>query len=203
MREFNESRTEDTPDEFWVLEHDAVYTQGQAGKPEHLLSMPENIPLVQSDRGGQVTYHGPGQLIVYPLLRLKRLDLGVRQLVDHIENSVVALLADYGLVSYPKADAPGVYVSGSKIASLGLRIRKGHSFHGVAINFEMDLAPFKAINPCGYQGLQMTQLGDELDPESMPSFEQFEQNYVRILANRLGYSENSLQFSLSKPSKFF
>jgi len=199
MREFNDARDEHTADELWVLEHDPVFTQGQAGKPEHLIALPDSIPLVQSDRGGQVTYHGPGQLIVYPLLRLKRLNLGVRQLVDCIEQSVVNLLGSHNVKAYPKADAPGVYVDERKIASLGLRIRKGHSFHGVAINFAMDLKPFLAINPCGYQGLQMTQLCDLVSKAELPTFERFGRNYVTILAKQLGYAEDALVFSSDKP----
>jgi lipoyl(octanoyl) transferase len=199
MRDFNERRTPQTPDEIWLLEHDPVFTQGQAGKPEHILSLPDNIPLVQSDRGGQVTYHGPGQLIAYPLLNLKRLNIGVRQLVDVIEQSVVTLLEGYDVRAYPKADAPGVYVDEQKVASLGLRIRKGHSFHGVAINFAMDLSPFLAINPCGYLGLQMTQLSQLVATDKLPTFERFRRKYARILGNQLGYSDPSLDFSSRNP----
>ncbi|MFY0701611.1 MAG: lipoyl(octanoyl) transferase LipB, partial [Bermanella sp.] len=148
MKAFTESRDEHTQDEVWILEHQKVFTQGQAGKPEHLL-FTGDIPVVQADRGGQVTYHGPGQITAYLMADLKRLDLGPRTLVDAIENSLVTLLDQYDIQAYPKADAPGVYVGQSKIASLGLRIRKGYSFHGLALNVDMDLEPFQRINPCG------------------------------------------------------
>ena len=157
MREFTNQRDEHTQDEIWLLEHPPVFTQGQAGKPEHILDL-GNIPLVQSDRGGQVTYHGPGQLVVYYLLDLKRRNIGIRTLVNQIENSVIALLKSYEVVAESKRDAPGVYVNGDKIASIGLRVRKGCTYHGLAFNLDMDLSPFARINPCGYQQLQMTQL---------------------------------------------
>ncbi|WP_045855701.1 lipoyl(octanoyl) transferase LipB [Teredinibacter purpureus] len=159
MRDFTDARTENTADEIWLVEHSPVYTQGQAGKPEHLLN-PQNIPVVSSDRGGQVTYHGPGQLVVYPLLNLRRRKLGVRDLVTCIEQAVIRYLAGHDIAAVAKADAPGVYVQSKKIASLGLRVRKGCSYHGVALNVDMDLAPFLNINPCGYQGLEMTQLSE-------------------------------------------
>lgn len=162
MKAFTESRTSETPDEIWILQHKPVFTQGQAGKPEHLL-FTGDIPVVQSDRGGQVTYHGPGQLMGYILVDIKRLGIGPRELVDTIENSIVGLLKDYGLQSQPDKDAPGVYVGKQKIASLGLRIRKGFSFHGLAINVDMDLEPFHRINPCGYAGMEMTQLKNYTD----------------------------------------
>jgi len=159
MRVFTDAREAATPDEIWVVEHPPVFTQGQAGKAEHVLQAGE-IPIVASDRGGQVTYHGPGQLVVYPLLDIRRAGLGVRELVTRLENAVVDFLADYQVEAAAKADAPGVYVAGRKIASLGLRVRKGRCYHGVAININMDLSPFACINPCGYAGLQMTQLSD-------------------------------------------
>lgn len=166
MKDFVEQRTEHTTDEIWLLEHDPVYTQGQAGKPEHLL-FPGDIPVVQTDRGGQVTYHGPGQLTAYFLLDIKRLGLGPRQLVDSIEQSLVSLLKSYDIEAYPKSDAPGVYVTDngleSKIASLGLRIRKGYSYHGLALNVDMDLEPFQRINPCGYAGMAMSHMA-QFDP---------------------------------------
>lgn len=165
MRDFTDTRDADTPDEIWIVEHPPVYTQGQAGKPEHLIA-PGEIPVVQTDRGGQVTYHGPGQLVVYPLVNLKRLKLGVRALVTAIEEAVVAFLAEFNIDAAPKADAPGVYVSGDKIASLGLRVRKGCSFHGVAVNIAMDLSPFLKINPCGYVRLKMIQLTDFPDEKA-------------------------------------
>lgn len=162
MKTFTERRTPETPDEIWILQHKPVFTQGQAGKPEHLL-FTGDIPVVQSDRGGQVTYHGPGQLMGYILVDIKRLGLGPRELVDTIENSIVRLLAEYGIQSQPDKDAPGVYVGKQKIASLGLRIRKGFSFHGLAINVDMDLEPFQRINPCGYAGMEMTQIKHFMD----------------------------------------
>ncbi|HIE5388500.1 TPA: lipoyl(octanoyl) transferase LipB [Enterobacter cancerogenus] len=157
MHDFTDSRNDATPDEIWLVEHLPVFTQGQAGKAEHLL-MTGDIPVIQSDRGGQVTYHGPGQQVMYVLLNLKRRKLGVRELVTLLENTVVNTLAEYGIEAHPRADAPGVYVGESKICSLGLRIRKGCSFHGLALNVNMDLAPFQRINPCGYAGMEMTQM---------------------------------------------
>jgi lipoyl(octanoyl) transferase len=157
MREFTDQRGPDTEDELWLLQHPPVFTQGQAGKPEHLL-MPGDIPVVQTDRGGQVTYHGPGQWVVYLLLDLRRNNLGVRDLVNLIEQSIVTLLKGHGVTAAPRRDAPGVYVSGAKIASLGLRVRRGCSYHGLALNIDMDLEPFARINPCGYEGLQVTTL---------------------------------------------
>lgn len=157
MHDFTDSRNDATPDEIWLVEHLPVFTQGQAGKAEHLL-MTGDIPVIQSDRGGQVTYHGPGQQVMYVLLNLKRRKLGVRELVTLLENTVVNTLAEYGIEAHPRADAPGVYVGERKICSLGLRIRKGCSFHGLALNINMDLAPFQRINPCGYAGMEMTQM---------------------------------------------
>jgi len=157
MRAFTLARDARTPDELWFLEHPPVFTQGQAGKAEHLLQ-PGAIPVVQSDRGGQVTYHGPGQLVVYFLLDLHRLGYGIRSLVTRLENATIGMLAGYGIAAAASADAPGVYVGGRKIASLGLRVRKGCTYHGLALNVAMDLAPFARINPCGYQGLEMTQV---------------------------------------------
>ena len=156
MQTFTDQRDADTPDEIWLLQHEAVYTQGQAGKAEHLLHQTD-IPVVQSDRGGQITYHGPGQLIAYLLIDVRRKGLGVRQLVTAMEQAVIALLARSGIAAVAKPDAPGVYVAGAKIASLGLRIRRGCSFHGLALNVNLDLTPFSHINPCGYAGLAMTQ----------------------------------------------
>jgi len=155
MKRFTDERDQNTQDEIWLVEHDAVFTQGQAGKAEHIL-MPGNIPVVQVDRGGQVTYHGPGQQVIYLMLNIKRRKLGVRHLVTAMEESVVGLLAKYGVTAYPKPDAPGVYVDEKKVCSLGLRIRNGCSFHGLALNVNMDLSPFQRINPCGYAGMEMT-----------------------------------------------
>ena len=148
-------------DEAWLVQHPSVFTQGQAGKAEHLL-IPGDIPVVQVDRGGQVTYHGPGQLVAYLLLDLRARGFGVRELVTRIENALVALLASYGVTAAARPDAPGVYVEGAKIASLGLRIRHGRTFHGLALNVDMDLQPFQRINPCGYAGLAMTQLASHV-----------------------------------------
>jgi lipoyl(octanoyl) transferase len=163
MQRFTNERGRETADEIWLVQHPPVFTQGQSGKPEHVL-LPGNIPIVQVDRGGQVTYHGPGQLVAYLMLDVRRLGFGVRDLVSRIERSLIGLLADYGVNAFAKPDAPGVYVDGAKIASLGLRIRNGCSFHGLALNVDMDLEPFGRINPCGYAGLAMTQLRDHAGP---------------------------------------
>lgn len=162
MHDFTDMRDDTTPDEIWLVEHMPVFTQGQAGKAEHLL-MTGDIPVIQSDRGGQVTYHGPGQQVMYVLLNLKRRKLGVRELVTLLEQTVVNTLAEYGIDAHPRADAPGVYVGKMKICSLGLRIRKGCSFHGLALNINMDLTPFQRINPCGYAGMEMTQMRQWVD----------------------------------------
>jgi lipoyl(octanoyl) transferase len=159
MQRFTNERDANTADEIWLLQHPPVFTQGQAGKAEHLL-FPGDIPVVQVDRGGQVTYHGPGQLVAYLLLDVRRSGIGVRELVSRIERSLIDTLASYGVIANAKPDAPGVYVDGAKIASLGLRIRNGRSFHGLALNVDMDLQPFQRINPCGYAGMAMTQLAD-------------------------------------------
>ena len=165
MQRFTDERklVPDTQDEVWLVQHPPVFTQGQAGKAEHLL-LPGDIPVVKSDRGGQVTYHGPGQLVAYLMLDVRRLGYGVRELVTRMEQCLIDLLASYGVSAAAKADAPGVYVDGAKIASLGLRIRNGCSFHGLALNVDMDLEPFRRINPCGYAGLAMTQLRDHAGP---------------------------------------
>ncbi|KHN52717.1 lipoate--protein ligase [Pectobacterium fontis] len=159
MHHFTDRRDENTPDELWLVQHPRVFTQGQAGKAEHVL-MPGDIPVIQSDRGGQVTYHGPGQQVMYVLIDLKRRKLGVRQLVTAIENTVIGTLAHFQIEAHARPDAPGVYVGERKICSLGLRIRKGCSFHGLALNIAMDLSPFLRINPCGYAGMEMTQISD-------------------------------------------
>jgi len=163
MRALTDTRDTHTPDQFWLVEHDPVFTQGQAGKPEHLL-LPGDIPVVHTDRGGQVTYHGPGQVVLYPLLDVRRGKIGVRDLVTALENAVIDVLSIYGLDARARPDAPGVYVmtaaGEAKIASLGLRIRRGASFHGVALNVDGDLAPFLRINPCGYAGMPMVRLAD-------------------------------------------
>lgn len=185
MQRFTNERTPESADELWLLQHNPVFTQGQAGKPEHLL-LPGNIPVVQSDRGGQVTYHGPGQLVGYLLLDVRRLSVGVRDLVSLIERSLVEVLAGYGVTAAAKPDAPGVYVDGAKIASLGLRIRNGRSFHGLALNVDMDLEPFRRINPCGYAGLPMTQLRDLIGPVD---FNDVLGRLREQLVGNLGYAE--------------
>ncbi len=165
MRKFSASRDSNTPDEIWLLQHPPVFTQGRHGRAEHLLE-PGDIPVVQVDRGGQATYHGPGQLIAYLLLDLKRRKLGVKQLVSIIEQSVIALLAGYGIHAEARPDAPGVYVGGAKVAALGLRVAQGCSYHGLSLNLDMDLSPFSRINPCGYTDLAVTslqQLGVEVE----------------------------------------
>lgn len=159
MQTFTSARALSTLDEFWFLEHPPVFTLGQNGKPEHMLA-PDQIPVILVDRGGQVTYHGPGQLVVYVLVDIRRTQLSIRQLVTLLEQSVVDLMAVFAVEAYAKPEAPGVYVKGAKIASLGLRIRRGCCYHGLSINVAMDLAPFAGINPCGYPGLQVTQLRD-------------------------------------------
>jgi lipoyl(octanoyl) transferase len=166
MRELTDTRDVETPDQFWLVEHEPVFTQGQAGKPEHLL-MPGDIPVVQTDRGGQVTYHGPGQVVLYPLVDVRRAKMGVRDLVTALENTVIDVLAGYNVMARARPDAPGVYVETkdgeAKVASLGLRIRRGGSFHGVALNVDGDLSPFARINPCGYAGMEMARLADLTD----------------------------------------
>lgn len=157
MHQFTSHRTATTTDEIWLVQHPPVFTQGQAGKAEHVL-MPGDIPVIQSDRGGQVTYHAPGQQVLYVMIDLKRAQFGVRQLISAIENTVVQTLAYFTIISSLRSDAPGVYIGSQKICSLGLRIRKGCSLHGLALNIDMDLEPFQRINPCGYAGMQMTQM---------------------------------------------
>ena len=157
MQAFTDQRGVDTPDELWVLEHEPVFTLGMNADPAHLLA-PGDIPVVQVDRGGQVTYHGPGQLVVYPLIDLRRAGLGVRDLVTALEQAVIATAASFGIVAATRSGAPGVYVEGAKLASVGIRVRRGASYHGAAINVDMDLGPFSRINPCGFEGLAMTQL---------------------------------------------
>ncbi|WP_279243356.1 lipoyl(octanoyl) transferase LipB [Candidatus Litorirhabdus singularis] len=165
MKDFTDQRDASTEDELWLLQHAPVFTQGQAGKAEHVLA-PGDIPVVQVDRGGQVTYHGPGQWLVYMLVDIRRHNLGVRDLVDLIEHSIVSVLAQFGIAAAPRRDAPGVYVDGQKIASLGLRVRRGCSYHGLALNVDMDLEPFSRINPCGHEGLQVTSVSRQLGSAS-------------------------------------
>ena len=195
MQHLTQTRDESQEDELWFLQHEAVFTQGQAGKAEHVL-FPGDIPVVQVDRGGQVTYHGPGQLIVYLLLNVRRSGLGVRDLVTAMEQSLIALLADYNIEAHARADAPGVYVGNAKIASLGLRIRRGCSFHGLALNVDMDLDPFQRINPCGYQGLKMTQMRDLIGDVD---FSKVQQQLRAHLVRHLGYTnEKTLEGGIKK-----
>lgn len=194
MTAFTGQRGEDTADELWLVQHPPVFTQGQAGKPEHLL-LPGDIPVIQTDRGGQVTFHGPGQLVAYPLLDLRRLKMGVRDLVTLIEQSLVSVLNQQGIMAYAKADAPGVYVEGAKIASLGLRVRRGCSFHGLALNVDMDLTPFQRINPCGYQGLAMTQMRDLL--AGPPDLARVEDQLIAEFVQKLGYKSCTMRDAFS------
>lgn len=157
MQRFTEERDENTPDEIWFLEHPPVFTLGMNASAAHVLA-PGDIPVVQIDRGGQVTYHGPGQLVVYPLIDLRRARLGIRDLVTALERSIIDFVAGFGATAECRRNAPGVYVSDRKLASVGIRVRRGSSYHGLALNVNLDLEPFSRINPCGYQGLQMTQL---------------------------------------------
>ncbi len=189
MRAFTAARDASTPDELWLLSHKSVFTQGQAGKAEHLLHTAE-IPVVQIDRGGQVTYHGPGQLVAYLLLDVRRAGIGVRELVERIEQSVIDVVARHGIAAEGQRKAPGVYVNGAKLAALGLRIRNGCSYHGLSLNIDMDLAPFSRINPCGYAGMAVTQLRDLLPPEHAGAMllQDTATALTAALAGRLGYS---------------
>jgi lipoyl(octanoyl) transferase len=171
MQQFTDQRIDTTPDELWLLQHSPVFTLGKNGRPEHVLDAAD-IPVIQSDRGGQVTYHGPGQIVVYTLLDLKRMNIGVRELVTRIENSIIDLLAEYDVSATARKEAPGVYVDDRKIAALGLRVRKGCSFHGLALNVDMDLEPFTHINPCGYEELEVTQLSAFTDVSDFRNVEQ-------------------------------
>ena len=187
MRRWVDAADPAAPDEIWTLQHRPVYTQGQAGRAEHLLA-PGDIPVVAADRGGQVTYHGPGQLIFYPLVRLRPLGLDVRRLVSALEQTVIDWLAELGIAAGLRERAPGVYVGDAKIASLGLRIRKGRSYHGLAVNLNMDLEPFARINPCGYAGLRVTQVADLVPPERLPAADAARRGLLDHLARRLGYT---------------
>jgi lipoyl(octanoyl) transferase len=185
MKTFTAERHAQVADELWFLEHPRVYTQGQAGKAEHILA-PGDIPVIQVDRGGQVTYHGPGQLVVYLMIDLTRKKLGVRGLVDEIEQAIVRTLAGLGVEAAPRSDAPGVYVGASKIASLGLRVRRGCSFHGLALNVDMDMEPFRRINPCGYAGMAMSQVRDFVPAAVMADVQQ---RLTEQLVSGLGHPE--------------
>ena len=182
MKRFNDGRTADTEDELWVVEHNPVFTQGLAGKPEHLL-IRDGIPVVQIDRGGQITYHGPGQLVVYTMIDFKRRKTSVRNIVSALENSIIDTLSDYGITANADPQRPGVYVQGKKIASLGLRIKNGSVYHGLALNIDMDLSPFTHINPCGYAGLEMTQIAEHVRPA--PSFGEVAEKLTDYLEGRL------------------
>jgi lipoyl(octanoyl) transferase len=184
MQSFTDQRDASTPDELWLVEHPPVFTQGQAGRAEHVLA-PGDIPVIQVDRGGQVTYHGPGQIVAYPLIDISRLQMGVRALVAGIEQAIIDVLKSYGVDAQLLAGAPGVYVDAVKIASLGLRIRRGKSFHGLAFNINMDLEPFQRINPCGFKGLQVTNLCAFTDV----SMVEVEDRLVSSLCKALGYNE--------------
>jgi len=182
MQAFTDARDAETADELWIVEHPPVFTLGQAGKWEHVL-MPGDIPVVPVDRGGQVTYHGPGQIVAYPLIDLRRLKLGIRELVCRIEQAIIDTLATWNVEAVRKEGAPGVYVGGAKIAALGLRVRRGCTFHGLAFNVNMDLSPFHRINPCGYEGLAVTQLMDLGGPSQLADVEA---ELVAQLARQLG-----------------
>lgn len=170
MKDYTDTRTEKSPDQIWLLQHPPVYTQGQNGKPEHILN-PGNIPVIQVDRGGQITYHGPGQLVAYILVDLKRRNIGVRDLVRAIEQAIIDVLGEYDLCAKNRLDAPGVYVNDAKIASLGLRVRRGCSYHGLAFNIDMDMKPFTQINPCGLIDIRMVQLRELIDDVSIDDVE--------------------------------
>ena len=184
MQDFTDQRDDATTDELWLVQHPPVFTQGQAGRAEHLLA-PGDIPVIQVDRGGQVTYHGPGQIVAYPLIDLRRLGLGVKHFVNRIEEAIIRVLARYGVTGERVAGTPGIYVAGTKIASLGLRVRRGCSFHGLAFNIDMDLEPFRRINPCGYAGLEVIQLSALAPVE----FAAVESHLIEELSALLGYSE--------------
>jgi lipoyl(octanoyl) transferase len=184
MQAFTDRRDENTADELWLVEHPPVFTQGQAGRAEHILA-PGNIPVIQVDRGGQVTYHGPGQIVAYPLIDISRSGMGVRQLVKGIEQAIIDVLQSYGVQAQLLEGAPGVYIDGVKIASLGLRIRKGKSFHGLAFNIDMDLEPFQRINPCGFQGLKVT----NLSAFTKVSKTEVEDRLIAGLSEVLGYND--------------
>jgi lipoyl(octanoyl) transferase len=184
MQAFSAARTQDTLDELWIVEHPPVFTLGLNGKAEHLLN-PGDIPVIKVDRGGQVTYHGPGQLVVYTLIDIQRRHLGVKELVRFIEQAIIALLAEYGIQAEGREDAPGVYVAGAKIAALGLRIKKGRTYHGLALNISMDLSPFSLINPCGHAGMTVTQTRDLGIRASLPELRDRLLEHLRTI---LGYN---------------
>ncbi|WP_319379975.1 lipoyl(octanoyl) transferase LipB [Thiomicrorhabdus sp.] len=197
MQEYTSARDENSKDRIWIVEHPAVYTQGLNGKSEHLLHPDPSIPVVQTDRGGQITYHGPGQIVLYALIDLKRARLGVRELVSLLEEAIIQFLQSQNISALADPQAPGVYVSGRKIASLGLKIRKQKSYHGLAFNLNMDLTPFAAINPCGLINMQMVQLKDLIPADSLPSFEkaskQLAETLAKLIRQRIEQNKNRLQ----------
>ncbi len=184
MQAFTDARDAGTPDELWLVEHEPVFTLGQAGKPEHVL-LPGDIPVIQVDRGGQVTYHGPGQLVLYPLLDIRRLKVGVREYVDRIEQAVIDTLGDWNIQGARRDGAPGVYVNGAKVMALGIRVRRGCSFHGLAFNVAMDLSPYQRINPCGFEGLRVTSLLDLGGPSGL---EAVKPALVEHVARQFGFT---------------
>ena len=184
MQALTDARDATTADEIWLLDHDPVFTLGQAGKPEHVLA-PGDIPVLKVDRGGQVTYHGPGQLIAYPLLDLRRLGLGVRELVIRLEQVGIDLLAEFDIAAERRDGAPGLYVAGRKIMAIGIRVRRGCTFHGIALNADMDLEPFSRINPCGYRGLEVTRIADFA---SCPVLPELAQRYLRVFTRVFGFA---------------
>lgn len=188
MQDFTINRDQNTADELWLLQHPPVYTQGQAGKAEHVLN-PGQIPIVQTDRGGQITYHGPGQLVAYVLFDLRRLDIGIRRLVENLESAVIRTLEEYGVSAAGRRDAPGVYVERSKICSIGLRVKKGCSYHGIAFNIDMDLTPFQGINPCGFQGLEVTQVKDFVPTISQT---ELESKFIQHITQIFGYNRHDV-----------
>jgi lipoyl(octanoyl) transferase len=204
MREFTEVRDAGTPDEIWLLQHPRVFTQGQAGKAEHVIA-PGDIPVIQVDRGGQVTYHGPGQIVGYLLIDLRRRGIGIRQLVNAIEASIISVLAQYDVKSFAKPDAPGVYLNGAqrqgrdgaKIAALGMRVRRGCTFHGLSLNIDMDLEPYARINPCGFSGLAVAQLRDLVD--NVPLLETVEGQLIQALCEQLDYDPQAFAIATQLP----
>lgn len=194
MKTFTDNRNECTPDELWLLEHPPVFTQGQAGKAEHILSA-GNIPIVQTDRGGQVTYHGPGQLVAYTLFDLRRLGIGIRSLIERLESAVILTLSEYGIHSQGRRDAPGVYVNEAKICSIGLRVKRGCSYHGIALNVNMDLSPFQGINPCGFKNLAVTDIAKQSGQNA--TVQAVEKQITPHIQDIFGYNE--IQFDYQRP----
>jgi lipoyl(octanoyl) transferase len=191
MQDFTAARTEHSPDQIWVLQHPSVFTLGHAGRPEHLLA-PGSTPVIHVDRGGQITWHGPGQCVVYLMLDLRRLGYGVRELVGRMERAVIATLSGYEIEARARADAPGVYVEDAKIASLGLKVKRGRSYHGLALNVDCSLDDFARINPCGYSGLAVTRMQDVLG-QRCPAIETVGAELVSQLGIALGFAQESIQ----------